>query len=142
MNLYIQIKDGQPHEHPIFEDNLLHAIPGIDLNNLPPEFSPFVRVPEPILKTYTLFDENYKNPSYELVDGVYTDVWHIRDMTPEEKQASIDFAKLCFFGPGGKGYKSWIFNEENCRYEPPIPYPNDGKHYEWSENFLTWYEVV
>ena len=44
MNLFIRIVDGQPFEHPIFEDNFKQAFPDVDLNNLPSEFLKFVRV--------------------------------------------------------------------------------------------------
>ena len=35
-------------------------------------------------------------------------------------------------------YHSWILNEDTCIWEPPIPYPNDGKIYNWNENNQTW----
>jgi cell pole-organizing protein PopZ len=39
----------------------------------------------------------YEDPTYELVDGVYKDVWHKRDMTMEERetirQAAIQTAQ-------------------------------------------------
>lgn len=44
MNLYIEIVDGQPNNHPISEINLVEAFPGIDLNNIPPRFAKFNRV--------------------------------------------------------------------------------------------------
>jgi hypothetical protein len=81
MNLYIRIVDGQPFEHPIFEENFLQAFPEVDVANLPPEFAKFVRVPQPLLGKYE------KNPSvtYEWVDGVVTDVWTVEQMTDSEK---------------------------------------------------------
>lgn len=36
-----------------------------------------------------------------------------------------------------KEYESWILNEETCRWEPPIPYP-DGGYYLWNEEMLGW----
>ena len=38
MNLYIQIKDGKPDQHPLIESNVLQVWPDIDLNNLPLSF--------------------------------------------------------------------------------------------------------
>lgn len=81
MELYIQLRDGQPYEHPIMGDNFCEAYPDIDVNNLPPEFARFVRVPEPKIG---LFQVN-EGVTYELIDGVVHDVWHIRPMTSEER---------------------------------------------------------
>lgn len=79
--LFIQIRDGQPHEHPIFKDNFLEAFPHVDIDNLPPEFARFVRVERP---TCTLL-EVIEGPTYEWVDGVVKDVWVVRAMTSEEE---------------------------------------------------------
>jgi len=37
-----------------------------------------------------------------------------------------------------KPYESWVLNEETCLWEPPIPYPDDGLVYSWSEDSLQW----
>jgi hypothetical protein len=37
-------------------------------------------------------------------------------------------------------YESWIWNNENWFWDPPIPYPEDGKCYLWNEKFLEWVE--
>jgi hypothetical protein len=81
MNLYIQIRNGVPYEHPIFEDNFREAFPHIDTNNLPPEFARFVRVECPNNAGTFEVDE----VSYQFIDGVVTDVWSVRQMTAEEK---------------------------------------------------------
>jgi hypothetical protein len=82
MNLYIRIKDGQPFEHPLFEDNVKQVWPDIDLNNLPPELAKFERVQPPVASAYEVLE----GFSYQLVDGIYKDVWHLRPMTDSEKQ--------------------------------------------------------
>lgn len=81
MELYIQIRDGQPFEHPIFGDNFREAFPHVDVNNLPPKFAKFERVERPY-KNKTFEEEVY---SYQWVDGVVKDVWHTRPMTEDEK---------------------------------------------------------
>ena len=40
-----------------------------------------------------------------------------------------------------KPYPSWLLNTELCIWQPPIPYPNDGKQYIWDEATLSWVEV-
>lgn len=47
MELFIRIVDGQPFEHPISGANFRAAFPHVDVNNLPPEFARFIRVPPP-----------------------------------------------------------------------------------------------
>jgi hypothetical protein len=37
-----------------------------------------------------------------------------------------------------KPYNSWILNESTCRWDPPIPYPNNGQLYIWNEQSLSW----
>tara|TARA_R110002126_G_scaffold161584_1_gene309465 strand:- start:47 stop:367 length:321 start_codon:yes stop_codon:yes gene_type:complete len=81
MELYIRLQNGEPFEHPILGDNFRQVFPDVDANNLPPEFARFVRVSPPKLGVY----EKNQTVSYELVDGVYTDVFSCEQMTEEEK---------------------------------------------------------
>ena len=39
-------------------------------------------------------------------------------------------------------YNSWSFNEDTCRWDPPVEYPNDGNRYVWDEEKLNWDQVV
>lgn len=38
-------------------------------------------------------------------------------------------------------FSSWTLNEETCKWESPIPYPTDGKVYDWFEQNQEWVEV-
>lgn len=49
-----------------------------------------------------------------------------------------DPTKDVFIPP--KPYSSWIFNDSDNSWIPPIPYPNDGNSYVWDENIQTWIE--
>lgn len=40
-----------------------------------------------------------------------------------------------------KPYASHVLNEEKCIWEPPVPYPTDGKIYYWNEETLSWIEI-
>lgn len=86
MKLFIQIRDGQPYQHPIFEDNFQQAFPDIDVNNLPPEFAKFERVPCP--RNAGLFEID--EVRYEWDGNIVKDVWFIREMTEEEKDKTIN----------------------------------------------------
>lgn len=83
LELYIQIRDGQPYEHPIFADNFRQAFPDVDTENLPETFAKFIRVDQPVVNTY----EIYEGVTYEWVDGVVKDVHSVRPMTEEERAA-------------------------------------------------------
>lgn len=37
-----------------------------------------------------------------------------------------------------KPFPSWTLNEETCRWEAPITYPNDGQIYKWNEENQQW----
>lgn len=39
-------------------------------------------------------------------------------------------------------FNSWILNEDTCRWEPPVAYPQDGLMYEWNEAELDWSPIV
>jgi hypothetical protein len=82
MELFIQIRDGQPYEHPIFAENFQQAFPHIDTNNLPPEFARFERIPQPAPGVY----EVVEGPVYQWVDGMVSDVWTVRPMTDAERE--------------------------------------------------------
>jgi hypothetical protein len=38
-------------------------------------------------------------------------------------------------------FPSWTLNESTAKWMSPIPYPQDGRAYEWDEETLTWKEV-
>lgn len=81
MDLFIQIRNGMPYEHPIMGDNFREAFPDIDPNNLPPEFARFERLECP----YAAGPYEVDVVSYQWVDGIVKDVWSVRSMTEEEK---------------------------------------------------------
>jgi len=50
-----------------------------------------------------------------------------------------DATRDAFIAP--QPYSSWILNEDTCRWESPIPYPDDEKVYDWNEETTNWVEV-
>ena len=161
MELFIQIRNGQPFEHPIFGDNFRQAFPHIDVNNLPPEFAKFERVERPILSLYQVMVQD--DPTYEFVDGIWKDVWHVRDMTAEEIAAKQQVAKDFWAAlPNRDNFAAWTFDEATLTYVPPIPRPegnvawdgttntwkeratrpDDGKPYKWDIPSWSWVEVI
>jgi hypothetical protein len=47
-----------------------------------------------------------------------------------------DQSRDAFIPP--KPFNSWILNEDTCRWEAPVVYPNDGQRYIWNEQNQTW----
>ena len=131
MQLFIQIKDGKPFEHPIFADNFRQAFPDVDTHNLPDTFARFVRVQPPIIGAY----EIYEGVTYERQGDVITDVHHVRPMTAEEILQKQEAAQAHW---AQHGFPSWVFDAGTCTYNPPVPYPEDGGIYIWDESTLSW----
>ncbi|NBU34699.1 MAG: hypothetical protein EBR82_56695 [Caulobacteraceae bacterium] len=117
MKLYIQIENGQTVNHPAFEDNLLQAFGSILAN-----WEPFVRVERPAPNVYEVLDSD--EPTYEKIDGIWTDVWALRPMTQEEKsvkqQAAIDAFNA---REQAENWAAWTLDEATCTMQPPIPHP-------------------
>ena len=47
-----------------------------------------------------------------------------------------DAVRDAFIPP--KPFEFFVFNEETCQWEPPVPYPTDGKIYTWDEAEQDW----
>ena len=77
--------------------------------------------------------------SYNTIGGV-----HLNGGTPFRKNYAgvgytYDSGRDAFIPP--KPYESWSLTEETCLWDPPVPYPTDGKLYRWVEENLNWQEV-
>ncbi len=35
-------------------------------------------------------------------------------------------------------YPSWVLNEDTCRWDAPVPCPDDDKDYVWNEETTSW----
>lgn len=95
------------------------------------------------------WEEYYKGKktSYNTRGGIY---YTPNTNTPDPDQskafrknyAGIGFsydATLDAFIPP-KPYPSWLLNTTTCLWKSPIPYPNDGKYYQWDEATQSWVE--
>ena len=117
MNLYIQVESGTTKNHPAFEDNLIKAF-----GSVPDHWEPFTRVERPTLGVYEVL--TLEEPTYEKVNGVWTDVWHKRDMTAEEKTAKQQEVITAFNNREyASNWATWTLDEATCVMVPPIPRP-------------------
>lgn len=134
MNLYIEIENGQVKNHPAFEDNLIQAF-----GEVPEHWEPFARLEPPVLSIYQVFED--PQSTYEKVDGVWTDVFHFRDMTANEKAARQQEAKDTWAARDqASNWSTWVFDETTCTYQPPIPRPTDRPVF-WQGTTNSWVDL-
>lgn len=134
MNLYIETENGQIKNHPAFEDNLLQAF-----GSIPAHWEPFTRVERPIPGVYQLLESN--EAVYAKVEGVWTDVWSVRDMTAEEKTALQQSVRDAFAARDqAENWSAWTLDEATCVMVPPIPRPEpvEGKIVFWCGADANW----
>lgn len=117
MNLYIETENGVTKNHPAFEDNLMQAFGAI-----PAHWEPFNRVERPVPGAYEVLESDM--PTYQKVDGVWTDVWALRNMTAEEKTAKQQAVITAFNSrEQAENWAAWTLDEATCTMVPPIPRP-------------------
>ena len=121
MNLYIEIENGVTKNHPAFEDNIRQA---------------FGSIPAHWLES--------QEPVYTKVNGVWTDVWHKRDLTVEEKTAKQQAIITAFNDREyASNWSAWTLDEATCEMVPPIPRPApvEGVAVLWCGADNNWKEV-
>jgi len=134
MNLYIEIENGQPKNHPAFEDNLIAAF-----GSVPEHWKPFERIVKPTLGVYEVWTT--ETSTYDLVDSIYKDVWHKRSMTVEEKVAKQQSIQNTWVSQDqAENFATWTFDEATCTYVPPTPKPQTGNYF-WQGTTLLWVAV-
>lgn len=117
MNLYIQVEKDQPINHPAFEDNLLQAF-----GSIPSNWEQFNRIERPVIGVYEVLESEIS--TYAKIDGVWTDVWSLRNMSAEEKTAKQQ-ATIREFNSREQfeNWSAWTLDELTCTMQPPIPRP-------------------
>ena len=117
MNLYIETENGQTKNHPAYEDNLIQAF-----GEIPERWEPFTRIERPVPGVYQTM--NSQEPVYAKVDGVWTDVWTVRELTAEEKSAKQQAVRDDFNSrEQASNWSAWTLDEATCTMQPPIPHP-------------------
>lgn len=127
MNLYIKIENNQPVGYPIVEENLVML--GIDIANLPETFAVYNKIDVPTIGPY----ENLKMV-LAFSNGVVTEVYHVINMTDEEKLAKQEQVK------SGISHNGWVFDEATCSFVPPTPKPEGS--YVWDNTLEQWVELA
>ena len=133
MNLFIQIINSQPINHPVLEENLVQVY-----GSVPEGWEVFIRTSPPPIGPYQRL--NLEVTTYEKINGVWTDIWCIEEFTPEEKLNQQEKLKSGWANqPDAFNFTTWIFNEESCAFDPPVPEPvEEGKKYHWCGADSSW----
>ena len=137
MKLFIEIENGVAKNHPAFEDNLIQAF-----GSVPARWEAFTRVERPTPAMYQTMDS--QEPMYAQVDGVWADVWSLRDMTAKEKTAKQQDVITAFNDrPQAENWSAWTLDEATCTMRPPIPRPDpvEGKLVFWCGADANWKEA-
>jgi len=137
MNLYIETENGLVKNHPAFEDNLLEAF-----GSIPNQWESFLRIERPTLGVYEILTA--EEPTYEKVNGVWSDVWHKRDMTAEEKMTKQQEVVTAFNSRDhAENWSAWTLDEATCTMQPPIPRPEriEGVFVFWCGADSNWKEA-
>ena len=91
----------------------------------------------------------------ELIEGLDTETWYgnfrgqLCKRTSYNNNIRFNYAGVgysydevrdAFIAP--KPFSSWVLDEGTCRWEAPVPYPQDEKMYLWNEELLQWKEIT
>ena len=81
----------------------------------------------------------WKQTSYNTYGGV-----HKLGGTPFRKNRAspgmtYDSSRDAFIAP--KTYASWVFDEDSCRWVPPVARPDEENNYRWDEDTTSWVRV-
>jgi hypothetical protein len=91
----------------------------------------------------------WKQTSYNTLGGVHYNPQTNEPSADQSKSLRKNYAGIgmiydetrdAFYLP--QPYPSWTLNETTCFWESPVPYPNDGKGYQWNESTQEWDEIV
>lgn len=137
MNLYIETENGVTKNHPAFEENLMQAF-----GSVPAHWEPFSRVERPTPGIYQVLESD--EPVYTKVNGIWTDVWSLREMTAEEKTARQQAVITAFNEREyASNWSAWTLDEATCVMVPPIPRPEpvEGVNMFWCGADNNWKEA-
>jgi hypothetical protein len=87
----------------------------------------------------------------ELIEGLDTETWYgnfrgqVCKRTSYNANIRKNYAVIGFIYDSNrdafiaaKPFESWILDEDTCRWEAPIAFPDDGFTYFWNEAELAW----
>jgi hypothetical protein len=137
-NLYIQIVDGAPVNHPALESNLIDA-----LGSVPSNWAPFTRLAPTDFNVTLGVYQKYACTYILGSDGVtWQDSFSAVDMTADEISAKqTAYQNVWATHQFADNFTAWTFDAPTCTFVPPTPEPTDapsGQHYVWQGSSNSW----
>jgi hypothetical protein len=99
---------------------------------------------DPLTLHNNCFKKIVETPTYQQIDGVWTQVWEIVDRSSEEKEQILVntwnlFASLK--APFADNFSSYVFDPCRKGYVAPMQKPDDGREYRWHGASSAWKEA-
>lgn len=90
-------------------------------------------------------DGEWVQTSYNTRGGVHYDQTTGEPSADQTKSLRKNYAGIGFTYDATRDafipltpYPSWVLDEQTCLWKAPVPYPDDGKHYQWDEASIEW----
>ena len=102
----------------------------------------FVKVVNGLVVESIVADQDFMDSYIDTTAGTWLETKE--DGSIRKNYAGIgytyDAENDAFIAP--KPFNSWVLNNTTFKWEPPVPYPDDGKRYVWNETTKAWDEVT
>ncbi len=109
--------------------------------------SHFAQVKNGVVTQVIVAEQDFINTLPDSNDWVQTSYNTLGGQHPEGRPLRKNYAGVGYLYDGvgfhaPSPFPSWILNQDTYLWEAPVPLPDDGKMYIWSELLGTWTEVV
>jgi hypothetical protein len=127
MALFIQIENGQPVNHPVYDFNLIQAY-----GQIPQSWAMFNRIEQPTDLITNVFQQAVNTYGLSFDGVTWEDKWAVVEMTDAEKTALIAERQANPPGP------NVTLDTSTLEWKPNSTKPDDGNKYYWDWSTGTW----
>ena len=107
------------------------------------KYTEFFLLEEKLIKKNSIYDQNENiNLLFSCINFFYN-YFDLDELSKNEIKSILINSKLDNFNRLYElnSYSSWILQEDGASKLSPVPYPTDGKEYEWNESIRNWVEI-
>lgn len=103
----------------------------------------FAKIENDIVQQVIVIDNQYENQGQEYIntelglEGEWIQTSYNHNIRKQYAGVGYTYNREEDIFVRPKPYDSWYL-DENYDWQPPIPYPDDGKVYNWNEELLDW----
>lgn len=134
MKYFVKVENGQAVTGLITEENLKQVFQDLPIGAFPPpEYVVVTRTDVPKCRV----TQRWIGSVVDNIDNVFIERHIFEELPANEIEQARRNIQL---NHAQSGFNSWTWNEEEFCYNPPTPYPQDGKKYAWHEDSLSWIE--